>query len=210
MKRICVLLIEAMFFSVVAYPQEAVFKSQRTTVYPQFIPATITLESGKTVKERSANVFMKNGALLYKRNGFNMQADMDLIKRVDFVDRTYLKVDTMLAYMVDTIGNNKLLCATLIDLEAYKTNLLNNRQITNLELGSQVNISTMDLSDTNEYPLTNIYYYEINGKIIKVHERSIMQSIPKNKRRELNTILQSADFSWVDRNSLMRLLAVFK
>lgn len=210
MKRICVLLIEAMFFSVVAYSQEAVFKSRRTTVYPQFIPATITLKSGKTVKERSANVFMKNGALLYKRNGFNMQADMDLIKRVDFADRTYLKVDTMLAYMVDTIGNNKLLCATLIDLEAYKTNLLNNRQITNLELGSQVNISTMDLSDTNEYPLTNIYYYEINGKIIKVHERSIMQSIPKNKRRELNTILQSADFSWVDRNSLMRLLAVFK
>ncbi len=210
MKRICILLINAMFFSIVTYSQEAGSKSRRTTVYPQFIPATITLESGKTVKERFANVFMKNGTLLYKRNGFNMQADMGRIKRVDFADRTYLKVDTMLAYVVDTVGNNKLLCSTVIDLNSYKTELLNNRQITNLELGSHVNISTMDLSDTNEYPLINLYYYDIAGKIIKVHERNVMRAIPKNKRREFTNIIQSDGFSWTDKEWLMRLLEMIR
>lgn len=210
MKRICMLLINAMFFFIVTYSQEAGSKSRRTTVCPQFIPATITLESGKTVKERFANVFMKNGTLLYKRNGFNMQADMGRVKRVDFADRTYLKVDTMLAYVVDTVGNNKLLCSTVIDLNSYKTELLNNRQITNLELGSHVNISTMDLSDTNEYPLINIYYFDIAGKIIKVHERNVMRAIPKNKRREFTNIILSDGFSWTDKEWLMRLLEMIR
>ncbi len=79
-----------------------------------------------------------------------MQAEMKNVKKVDFADRTYLKVDTILAYIVDTLKDNKLLCATLIDLEAYKSEILNNKQITNLELGSYVNVSTMDLSDINE------------------------------------------------------------
>ncbi len=162
------------------------------------------------MKERFANVFMKNGTLLYKRNGFNMQADMGRVKRVDFADRTYLKVDTMLAYVVDTVGNNKLLCSTVIDLNSYKTELLNNRQITNLELGSHVNISTMDLSDTNEYPLINLYYYDIAGKIIKVHERNVMRAIPKNKRREFTNIIQSDGFSWTDKEWLMRLLEMIR
>ncbi len=93
---------------------------------------------------------MANGALLYKHGKTTMQAEMKNVKKVDFADRTYLKVDTILAYIVDTLKDNKLLCATLIDLEAYKSEILNNKQITNLELGSYVNVSTMDLSDINE------------------------------------------------------------
>lgn len=137
-----------------------------------------------------------------------MQAEMKNVKKVDFADRTYLKVDTILAYIVDTLKDNKLLCATLIDLEAYKSEILNNKQITNLELGSYVNVSTMDLSDINEYPLVNYYYYELNGEIIKVHERTITKKISKNKRTQLNTLMQAPDFSWDDIKWLMRVLKI--
>ena len=133
---------------------------------------------------------------------------MKNVKKVDFADRTYLKVDTILAYIVDTLKDNKLLCATLIDLEAYKSEILNNKQITNLELGSYVNVSTMDLSDINEYPLVNYYYYELNGEIIKVHERTITKKISKNKRTQLNTLMQAPDFSWDDIKWLMRVLKI--
>ena len=151
---------------------------------------------------------MANGALLYKHGKTTMQAEMKNVKKVDFADRTYLKVDTILAYIVDTLKDNKLLCATLIDLEAYKSEILNNKQITNLELGSYVNVSTMDLSDINEYPLVNYYYYELNGEIIKVHERTITKKISKNKRTQLNTLMQAPDFSWDDIKWLMRVLKI--
>lgn len=208
MKKISLLIIVVVFFSISLLAQKATDSSRLTTAYPQFKPAIITLETGKVIKKEAVNVFMANGALLYKHGKTTMQAEMKNVKKVDFADRTYLKVDTILAYIVDTLKDNKLLCATLIDLEAYKSEILNNKQITNLELGSYVNVSTMDLSDINEYPLVNYYYYELNGEIIKVHERTITKKIAKNKRTQLNTLMQAPDFSWDDIKWLMRVLKI--
>ncbi len=208
MKKISLLIIVVVFFSISLLAQKATDSSRLTTAYPQFKPAIITLETGKVIEKEAVNVFMANGALLYKHGETTMQAEMKNVKKVDFADRTYLKVDTILAYIVDTLKDNKLLCATLIDLEAYKSEILNNKQITNLELGSYVNVSTMDLSDINEYPLVNYYYYELNGEIIKVHERTITKKISKNKRTQLNTLMQAPDFSWDDIKWLMRVLKI--
>lgn len=208
MKKISLLIIVVVFFSISLLAQKATDSSRLTTAYPQFKPAIITLETGKVIKKEAVNVFMANGALLYKHGKTTMQAEMKNVKKVDFADRTYLKVDTILAYIVDTLKDNKLLCATLIDLEAYKSEILNNKQITNLELGSYVNVSTMDLSDINEYPLVNYYYYELNGEIIKVHERTITKKIAKNKRTQLNTLMQAPDFSWDNIKWLMRVLKI--
>lgn len=208
MKKISLLIIVVVFFSISLLAQKATDSSRFTTAYPQFKPAIITLETGKVIEKEAVNVFMANGALLYKHGKTTMQAEMKNVKKVDFADRTYLKVDTILAYIVDTLKDNKLLCATLIDLEAYKSEILNNKQITNLELGSYVNVSTMDLSDINEYPLVNYYYYELNGEIIKVHERTITKKISKNKRTQLNTLMQAPDFSWDDIKWLMRVLKI--
>lgn len=208
MKKISLLIIVVVFFSISLLAQKATDSSRLTTAYPQFKPAIITLETGKVIEKEAVNVFMANGALLYKHGKTTMRAEMKNVKKVDFADRTYLKVDTILAYIVDTLKDNKLLCATLIDLEAYKSEILNNKQITNLELGSYVNVSTMDLSDINEYPLVNYYYYELNGEIIKVHERTITKKISKNKRTQLNTLMQAPDFSWDDIKWLMRVLKI--
>lgn len=208
MKKISLLIIVVVFFSISLLAQKATDSSRLTTAYPQFKPAIITLETGKVIEKEAVNVFMANGALLYKHGKTTMQAEMKNVKKVDFADRTYLKVDTILAYIVDTLKDNKLLCATLIDLEAYKSEILNNKQITNLELGSYVNVSTMDLSDINEYPLVNYYYYELNGEIIKVHERTITKKIAKNKRTQLNTLMQAPDFSWDNIKWLMRVLKI--
>lgn len=189
-----------------SFAQEVNTSICRTTVYPQFVPAIITLENGQIIQKSEANIFMVNGALLYKRGRINMQAEMKNIKQVDFEDHRYIKVDTILAYIVDTLNNNKLLCATMIDLDTYKSEVMNNRLITNLELGSYVNVSTTDLSETNEYPIVSYYYYEINGKIIKAHERAIIKYIPRNKRREFDDLLENDDFSWNSDIWLMRIL----
>lgn len=192
--------------------QNSAGNSVTTTVYKDFQPALITLTNGKSITQKKANVFLKNGSLVYKHNKFTMQADMSKIQTVKFTDRTYLRVDTLLAYIVDTLEANKLLCATLIDINAYKTQLLNNRQITNLELGVHVNVTSTDNSADEDklYPLINYFFYEIDGKIIRAHERAILKMLPKEKQRQFKIILQSPDFDWGNTDYLIKILRLLK
>lgn len=207
MKKL-ILLVLAGILIVTVSAQEKAVTTKITTVYDEFKPAVITLKNGSVIRHKQANVFMKNGSLLYKHGKTNMQANMNQIKTVDFGDRHYCCIDTLLAYVVDSVAGNKLLCATLIDMESYMAQLLNNRQITNLEIKSQINVTSLDMSDDEEqqYPLVNYFFYELDGKIIKVHERIINNIISKEKRRKFKTVIMMPEFSWNDKECLIELL----
>ena len=180
----------------------------RTTVFETFRPAIITLNDGKLLKQNEANIFLKNSSLVYKHGRLNMEADVDQVESVNFGDCEYVRVDSVLARVVDTLNNDKLLCVSLIDVDAYRTQLLNNRQITNLELREFVNVNGSDASPEvqSNYPLRNTFYYDIDGKIIKVHERNLKKYINDKNSRLYKTLLQSPDFSWEDPTSLIKLL----
>ena len=112
--------------------------------------------------------------------------------------------------MVDTVGSNQLLLATLIDVDTYRSNIVNNRQITNFEIRDNVNVSSMELgSGEDGYPLMNRYFFKIDGKTIEVSERPVSLIVPKDKRREFRTIVQTPDFSWTEEKSLIRILKLF-
>lgn len=115
MKKL-ILLVLAGILIVTVSAQEKAVTTKITTVYDEFKPAVITLKNGSVIRHKQANVFMKNGSLLYKHGKTNMQANMNQIKTVDFGDRHYCCIDTLLAYVVDSVAGNKLLCATLIDM----------------------------------------------------------------------------------------------
>jgi hypothetical protein len=191
--------------------QTPIGKSNRTTIYKEFKPAVITLIDGKTFKIPQANIFLKNSHLVYKKGNITMQAMMDNIKSVSFDDRVYFKTDTVLAYIVDTINSNKLLLSTVIDIEAYKRILVNNNQITNISLGDQIGVSTIDVysHDDMHYPLINCYYFDIKGKCIPVHERTINRELSKEKRRLFKAIMQEPDFNWGNTRFLMQILQLF-
>ncbi|NPD92435.1 hypothetical protein [Xylanibacter muris] len=190
--------------------QERKSFTNSVTLYHEFQPVVIHLTNGKFIKQNKANIFLKNGSLLYKKGTFTMQANMDQIQSVAFPDCTYQRIDTILASVVDTIGSRQLLLATLIDVEAYRGNLVNNRQITNFEIRDNVNVSSMELnSDEEGYPLMNRYFFKIDGRTIEVSERPVSLIIPKDKRREFRTIVQTPDFSWTEEESLMRILKLF-
>lgn len=210
MKTNLLLILILIFCSNSAFSQNSAGNSTRTTVYENFGPALISLSNGKSVIEKQANIFLKNGSLLYKYNNSIRQAEISKIKSVKFSDRTYVRVDTLLAYVMDSVNDNKLLCATLVDMEAYKTQLLNDRQITNLELGNHINVTAMGNFDgeNENYPLINFFFYEINGKIIKSHERAIQKALPKDKQRIFKTLIQSPSFSWGDIDSLKKILTL--
>lgn len=204
MKRKLLLLIVAM----IGVASQAQVKTTKLAVYPEFKPATIKLVDGRTLKQPLANVFLKNGALLYLSLGKVMEANMKNITTVDFEDRHYVKIDSLLTYCVGNVGSNLLYRAQIIDVDAYNRNLRNNINITNLDLGTLLQYTTIDISNEDDHllPLIDIYYYQYNGKIVRVHERDIWRALPKDKRRLFKTIVGKDDFSWTKQESLMELL----
>lgn len=192
----------------VALQAAAQQKTGGATVYKQFKPATIQLASGQIVRQPLANIFLKNSSLLYMSHDRAMEANMKNILAVTFDDRKYVKIDSVLAYVVDSLNGDVLYKATVIDLVSYKANLLNNRNITSLDLGEQISYSNVDISNEDDFlfPLVDLYYYRYHGQFVRVHERNLSRIIPKEKRRLMKTLIGQEAFSWTDEKSLMELL----
>ena len=136
------------------------------TVYKQFQPASIRLSDGRLLKVSLANIFLKNSALLYKSGVQTKEANMGTIESVAFEDRTYYKIDSLLAYQVDSVGDDALFCAKKIDFVAYRQLLANNRDITSLSLGDMVGFTTTELQDEQDihFPIIPVFYYRLNGR----------------------------------------------
>lgn len=94
-----ILLIILFTIHIICRAQNFAGESKTVMLYNDFQPASIELSNGNVIKERHANIFLKNGKLLYKNtNNVIMQADMRNIKSVKFADREYIRIDTLLAY----------------------------------------------------------------------------------------------------------------
>lgn len=202
--RKVVLAVLLLFFSLASLCAQEITRS--VTVYDEFKPAIIQLTDGRKISQPFANVFLKNGRLLYKRGTQTMEANMDNIAAVDFDDRHYLKIDTLLAYPTDSLG--LVYCADLMDLEAYQGLLRNNKQLTNLELGSMVNMTSIELDSdaASKMPIKKLFLLKIRGEYLQAHERVIQRKLSKPQRRILNTIISTEGFKWSDPESLLRLV----
>ena len=199
-------------FIIMMYAVQSLFAQEKTyglTVYKGYKPATITLVDGRTVTQPLANIFLKNSSLLYlNRNGVTMEANMANILTVKFDDRQYIKIDTLLAYEVDTIGPDALFRATVIDMVAYQQNLRNNQVFTNISLGDQLSTTSVDLSNESDYmlPLIDLYFFRIDGKFVHCHDRTLGNMLNKEKKRLMRSYILLPDFSWTNEKSLLKLL----
>lgn len=202
----------SILFIIMMFTAQSMFAQDKTyglTVYEGYKPATITLADGRTIKQPLANIFLKNSSLLYLNSaGATMEANMSNIISVKFDDRQYIKIDSLLAYQVDTVGHDALYCATVIDMVAYRQNLRNSQMITDISLGDQLSTTSMDLSNETDrmFPLINIYIYRLGGKFVRCHERILGNMLDKEKRRMMRTYIALPDFSWTDDKSLLKLL----
>lgn len=208
MKYLFLTVIFQVLYNFSLFAQNATFQNNSLMGYNSFKPAIVTFKSGKTLKVQQANIFLKNSTLLYKHGTQIMQAKMDDIQYVDFDDRHYEHVDTVLAYRIDSVGDNLLLCAPLLDLEAFQRQMANNREITHLNLGEVASIVTTELKteEDNGYPIFNRYLFYVKGKVIKAQDRPCLQVIPKNRRREYKTLLGSENFNWNNPDCLRKVL----
>lgn len=183
--------------------------SRRTMAFTTFRPAVVTLANGKTVNAPQANVFLKGSVLVYRNpQGRVMEANRRTVRSVDFADRHYERIDTMLYWRVDTVGSNALYCATYIDMLSLRQQILNSRNMTDVQMNSLMLSSTALTANDEDFdlPYTNVYYYRYRGKWVRVHERDIDHALPRNKRQAYKLALSMPGFSWSDPRSLLELL----
>ena len=187
------------------------------TVYPDFRPATILLTNGGKLKVPLANVFLKNSSLLYMSDKLVKEADMKRVMQVDFDDRTYIRIDSVLAYQVGSVGENALYCANVIDLKSYKQTIANSANITNLDLSNLTNMNMLSFNtidaigkDSVQFPVIPIYYFRIDNKFVLVHERHLKRFLSKEKVRLMESATNLPKFSWTDEQSLLKMLEMLK
>ena len=187
------------------------------TAFPEFRPATATMADGKKMDIPMANIFLKNSSLLYISGELTKEANTKNLLRVDFKDRSYIRIDSVLAYQVDTVGKNALFCAKVLDLKAYKQLLINNSNITNLNMNDLLSMNmlqytTVDIGDTQDihFPVIPLYYYRINDKFVLVHERHLKRFFDKENRRRMESVMNLPGFSWTDESFLLKILEVIK
>lgn len=178
------------------------------TEYQSFQPATIHLVDGKQIKVEFANIFLKNSSLLYISGQDTKEANLKTLTKVVFKDRTYYRIDSVLAYQVDTVNHQPLYCAKRIDVVAWRGMLINNRQLSNIDFGDMITYSANNLADEQDihFPLINVYYLQINGKYVLAHERNLKRVLDKEKRRLMASVMSEPGFSWTSEASLLKLL----
>ena len=88
----------------------------------------------------------------------------------------------------------------------------NNAQITSLDIGDMIGITSADLSNEQDlhFPVVDVYYYLLNGKYVLVHERNLKRVLDKEKRRLMASAMATEGFSWTDEQSLMKLLKLIQ
>ena len=187
------------------------------TVFPEFRHATVYMADGKKLDIPMANIFLKNSSLLYISGELTKEASTDNLLRVDFKDRSYIRIDSVLAYQVDTVGTNAFFCAKVLDLKAYKQLLANNQNITNLDLNdlSSMNMfqfTTVDIGDEKDihFPVIPLYYYRINDQYVFVHERHLKRFFDKENRRRMESVMNMPGFSWTNEKFLLKILEIIK
>jgi hypothetical protein len=205
MKRISLLLVIIVAAVLTASSQ---VKTTNLTVYKNFQPSTILLKDGRAIRQPLTNIFLKNSSLTDMQGSNAMEANMDNVVTVKFDDRLYVKIDTLLAYVVDSVGNDVLYCATVIDMDSYQRSMRNNVMISSASLDSQVTTMDFNTSEDYKFPLIDLFFYRINGKYVKCHERNLqyMLNKDKEKKRIIRTFCTMKDFSWTDKDSLLKLL----
>lgn len=181
--------------------------TEALTVYRQFRPATVFLANGKKSRVDMANIFLKNSALLFKRGDDTMQATMSTISRVEFSDRTYYRLDTLLAYVVDSVAGRPLFCAQRIDVEAFQRWVANNTEISSLSLGDNIGVTTVEIGEESTLPVREDYFVKIKDRYILISERNLKRELDKEHRRIMASVISRPSFSWTDSKSLLELLA---
>ncbi|MCF0202144.1 MAG: hypothetical protein HUK08_02150 [Bacteroidaceae bacterium] len=179
------------------------------TLFHEFMPAKITLTSGKMNHQKEANIFLKNGRLLYKSDGKVMTANMEQIFSVEIDKRLFINTEGKLGEVIERCPGGLLLVVRIVNADRLTQQLINESSVTNINFNGQFNI-TRDLPPEEQmrFPIDDLYYFVIDGKTMRAEEPSVRRFAGKKKMEECRKIIAGKGFRWNDRQWLKQIMEV--
>ena len=217
MRRILLLLSMLIGISATSVAQQHKFlrRSPTPMAFEHFREAKVIQPFGRFVKAK-ANIFLKNGGLLFVQNDTVMQADLSRILAVRFDSVQYMKVnDSQLGAVVMQQGYNYLLRVTTIDMDKYRSEHGGGEDLPYLDMNEmgmflEIDSDSQRREGDDGYPLQDKYYFSINGQIIPANETQFKKFVAPDKKRAFKVLMNDKYWSWGDEPSLCQLFDYLK
>lgn len=177
-------------------------------VYKEFQPARIDLKDRRFTRVE-ANVFLKNGRLVYLQKGKTLEANTDNIVSIRFADSTlYLPVGRQVARVLAERDTNAILCVTTIDQVRLRAETTGGENLPYFEIEELGVFVETDGSKnaSREYPIKHTFYIKHGADIFPANETAFRRHLNPELKEPFRLLMHEKYWSWQDAASLHLLL----
>ncbi|MCH5176278.1 MAG: hypothetical protein J1F40_10370 [Prevotellaceae bacterium] len=183
----------------------------------QFRTATVytgIFNRSKTVVP--CNIHVGKQALWYSQNDTLMEAIPGSVLRVEFPNGdTYIPVgrEQMFGRIVreDSINGKvaRVICVRTLnqgELDQRYVDYLNKTQniLQGSSLGAIADSEGGKILEEEPLPLTNVFYFQVNGEIFQATQKNILAHIPQQRRKEYRVYTRSAEVISTNESSMLK------
>ncbi len=180
--------------------------------YKDFKPAKIILKDNRFVRV-DANIFLKNGRLIFKDKGKVLESTADNILQVEFDSAVFMLKDKQMLEVVAKKGANRLLRLVTIDQQKLKDETTGGDNLPFFEL-ADLNVFIELDGDKQEnarlYPLTTSYYFHTPKGYIDANQTQFKKHLRPELKEKFRDLMFNKYWSWKDAQSLTLLLDFIK
>lgn len=200
----------SLFAPLCAQQLQELRRSKLPVIYPEFKEARVNQPFGRHTTAR-VNFSLDDGALYFLDDDDKIRrAFVKNILSVEVDSTTYLKVDSIFGEVIAMQDYNYLVRVTLVDKKIYGQENFDVAAMMALG-GGFFKESVLALEEEMEkgYPLKDIYYFVLRGKVVPARESAIKKCIAPEYKTAFKTLMGDRWWSWHDGQSLSKLLMYF-
>ncbi|MDO4929697.1 MAG: hypothetical protein Q4E59_01030 [Bacteroidales bacterium] len=157
-----------------------------------------------------ANILLKNSTLCFLQDDKTvMEAYVDNVLGVEFDTVTYMRLDdNQMGKVIAKKGYNYLLCVTTINMSKLYDEREGGDNLPFFEItdvGAFFEIDGQAFESNKGYPLTDKYYFSIQGTIIPANETQFKKYVRPEMKSAFKRLMNDKFWSWSDPASLAEL-----
>ncbi|MDO4714754.1 MAG: hypothetical protein Q4A44_00515 [Bacteroidales bacterium] len=198
----------ALSLSASAQQADRDLRSPTAFIYQDFQPTRINLKDRRFTRVE-ANIFLKNGRLIYRHKGKVLEASTDNIVSIVFADSIrYIPIGLQVARVVTERDTNAILCITTIDQKRLKSETTGGDNLPYFELEDLGLFIETDgsKSASREYPIKHNYYIKHGEVIFPANQTQFRRHLNPSLKEAFRLLMHEKYWSWGDEPSLIMLL----
>ena len=191
-----------------AQQQKSDVRTHTIFAFPEFREAKVNQPFGRFIKVK-ANILLKHSTLCFMQDKTVLEAYVNNVLSVEFDSIKYMKVtENQMGKVLAQKGYNYLLCVTTIDMTKLKAETEGGDNMPFLDIpdmGFFFEVDGQAFESFKGYPLTDKYYFSIQGQIIPANETQFKKFVRPEMKSAFKRLMNDKFWSWGDPASLAQL-----